>query len=48
MYVLSVNELEGAKYAAERVLETIKQCMQQDVKIVRSRLTKNWNTLAST
>ena len=40
MYVLGVNELEGAKYAAERELETIKQRMQQDVESVRSRLTK--------
>ena len=40
MYVLGVNELEGAKYAAERELETIKQRMQQDVESVRARLTK--------
>ncbi|CAI5730285.1 unnamed protein product [Peronospora destructor] len=40
MYVLGVNELEGAKYAAERELETIKQRMQQDVESVRLRLTK--------
>ncbi|KAL4106965.1 hypothetical protein PRIC1_005000 [Phytophthora ramorum] len=40
MYVLGVNELEGAKHAAERELETIKQRMQQDMESVRSRLTK--------
>ncbi|CAH0479620.1 unnamed protein product [Peronospora belbahrii] len=40
MYVLGVNELEGAKHAAERELETIKQRMQQDLERVRSRLTK--------
>ncbi|TDH73705.1 hypothetical protein CCR75_007402 [Bremia lactucae] len=40
MYVLGVNELEGAKNAAERELETIKQRMQQDLDSVRTRLTK--------
>ncbi|KAE9284282.1 hypothetical protein PF008_g27194 [Phytophthora fragariae] len=40
MYVLGVNELEGAKHAAERELESIKQRMQQDLDSVRSRLTK--------
>ncbi|KAJ8578062.1 hypothetical protein ON010_g1147 [Phytophthora cinnamomi] len=40
MYVLGVNELEGAKHAAERELETIKQRMQQDLDSVRARLTK--------
>ncbi|KAF4042894.1 Intermediate filament domain-containing protein [Phytophthora infestans] len=40
MYVLGVNELEGAKHAAERELETIKQRMQQDLESVRLRLTK--------
>ncbi|POM79802.1 Lamin-like protein, partial [Phytophthora palmivora] len=40
MYVLGVNELEGAKFAAERELETIRQRMQQEIDSVRSRLTK--------
>ena len=40
MYVLGVNELEGAKHAAERELAVIKQRMQQDLERVRSRLTK--------
>lgn len=40
MYVLGVNELEGAKLAAERELEIIKQRMQQDLESVRARLTK--------
>ncbi|KAI9910780.1 hypothetical protein PsorP6_010350 [Peronosclerospora sorghi] len=40
MYVLGVNELEGAKHAAERELETLKQRMQQDLESVRTRLTK--------
>ncbi|CEG48270.1 lamin-l-like isoform x1 [Plasmopara halstedii] len=40
MYVLGVNELEGAKHAAEKELETIKQRMQQDLESVRLRLTK--------
>uniref|UniRef100_A0AAV1TLW5 LTD domain-containing protein n=1 Tax=Peronospora matthiolae TaxID=2874970 RepID=A0AAV1TLW5_9STRA len=40
MYVLGVNELEGAKHAAERELAIIKQRMQQDLERVRSRLTK--------
>ncbi|GMF28624.1 unnamed protein product [Phytophthora lilii] len=40
MYVLGVNELEGAKHAAERELETIKQRMQQDLESVRTRLSK--------
>ncbi|ETO76261.1 hypothetical protein F441_08235 [Phytophthora nicotianae CJ01A1] len=40
MYVLGVNELEGAKHAAERELETIRQRMQLELESVRSRLTK--------
>lgn len=39
-YVLGVNELEGAKHAAERELETIRQRMQQDLENTRARLTK--------
>ena len=36
MYDLGVNEVKGAKYAVVRELETIKQCMQQNVESVRS------------
>ncbi|KAG7380530.1 hypothetical protein PHYBOEH_011397 [Phytophthora boehmeriae] len=39
-YVLGVNELEGAKQAAERELETIRQRMQHDLDTTRARLTK--------
>ncbi|KAF4315306.1 hypothetical protein BBO99_00009460 [Phytophthora kernoviae] len=39
-YVLGVNELEGAKQAAERELETIRQRMQHDLDTTKARLTK--------
>lgn len=40
LYVLRVKEMEDAKTVAERELETIRDRMQQDMDVVRMRLTK--------